>query len=82
LPLESAAEAEKLRDTYTDHYIPDEVVKRLKAAGDDNAQKKEGLAICVETIKKLKQMEGLRGIHVLSGGKEKAVAEILAAAGL
>lgn len=82
LPLESAAEAEKLRDTYTDHYIPDDVVKRLKAAGDDNAQKKEGLAICVETIKKLKQMEGLRGIHVLSGGKEKAVAEILAAAGL
>jgi methylenetetrahydrofolate reductase (NADPH) len=82
LPLESAAEAEKLRDTYTDHYIGDDVVKRLKAAGDDNAQKKEGLAICVETIKKLKQMEGLRGIHVLSGGKEKAVPEILTAAGL
>jgi methylenetetrahydrofolate reductase (NADPH) len=82
LPLESAAEAEKLRDTYTDHYIPDAVIKRLKAAGDENPQKKEGLAICVETIKKLKQIEGLRGIHVLSGGKEKAVPELLAAAGL
>ena len=55
LPLESAAEAEKLRDTYTDHYIPDEVIKRLKAAGDNNAQKKEGLAICVETIRSLKR---------------------------
>jgi methylenetetrahydrofolate reductase (NADPH) len=82
LPLESAAEAEKLRDTYTDHYISDEVIKRLKAAGDSNAQKKEGLAICVETIKKLKEMDDLRGIHILSGGKEKAVPEILAAAGL
>jgi methylenetetrahydrofolate reductase (NADPH) len=82
LPLESAAEAEKLRDTYTDHYIPDDVIKRLKTAGNENAQKKEGLAICVETIKKLKEMEDLRGIHILSGGKESAVPEILAAAAL
>jgi methylenetetrahydrofolate reductase (NADPH) len=82
LPLESAAEAEKLRETYTDHYISDEVIKRLKAAGGDGAQKKEGLAICVETIKKLKEMDDLRGIHILSGGKEAVVPEILAAAGL
>jgi methylenetetrahydrofolate reductase (NADPH) len=82
LPLESAAEAEKLRDTYTDHYIPDEVIKRLRAAGSDGAQKKEGLAICIEIIKKLKEMDDLRGIHILSGGKESAVSEILAAAGL
>jgi methylenetetrahydrofolate reductase (NADPH) len=82
LPLESAAEAEKLRDTYTDHYIPDEAIKRLKAAGDNDAQKKEGLTICVEAIKKLKEMDDLRGIHILSGGKESMVPEILAAAGL
>jgi methylenetetrahydrofolate reductase (NADPH) len=82
LPLESAAEAEKLRDTYTDHSIPDAVIKRLKAAGSDAAQKKEGLAICVEVIKKLKEMDDLRGIHILSGGKESAVPEILAAVGL
>lgn len=82
LPLESAAEAEKLRETYTDHYIPDEIIKRLKAAGDKSAQKQEGLAICIETIKKLKEMDDLRGIHILSGGKEAMVPEILAAAGL
>jgi methylenetetrahydrofolate reductase (NADPH) len=82
LPLESSAEAEKLRETYTDHYIPDEVIKRLKAAGDNAAQKKEGLAICIEIVKKLKEMDDLRGIHILSGGKEAMVSEILAAAGL
>ena len=80
LPLDSAAEAEKLRDTYTDYCIPDKVIERLKAAGDEAAQKKEGLDICVEIIKKLKKMNGLRGIHILSGGKEKVVPEILAAA--
>jgi methylenetetrahydrofolate reductase (NADPH) len=82
LPLESAAEARLLREAYTDHCIPDGVVERLKGAGNDDSQKKEGLAICVETIKKLKGMDGLRGIHILSGGKETVVPEILSASGL
>ena len=81
-PLASAAEAQKLRDTYAEFCIPDKVIERLKKAGDDGAQKKEGLAICVETIKQLKALEGLRGIHILSGGKEVLVPEILTAAGL
>lgn len=82
LPLESATEAEKLRETYTDMYISDELIERLKAAGDKGAQKKEGLAICAETIKKIKEMNGVRGIHILSGGKEAVVPELLAASGL
>jgi methylenetetrahydrofolate reductase (NADPH) len=81
-PLDSAAEARKLRDTYAEFCIPDKVIERLKKAGDDGAQKKEGIAICVETIKQLKGLDGLRGIHILSGGKEALVPEILAASGL
>ena len=54
MPLESAAEALKLRDTYAEFCIPDKIIERLKNAGDAAAQKKEGLAICVETIKQLK----------------------------
>ena len=81
-PLDSAAEAQKLRDTYAEFCIPDQVIERLKKAGDAGAQKKEGLAICVETIKQIKGLEGLRGIHILSGGKEAVVPEIVAAAGL
>ena len=82
MPLESAAEAERLRDTYTDLHISDELIERLKAAGSKEAQKKEGIAICAEIIKKVKDMKGLRGIHILSGGKETVVPEILAASGL
>jgi len=81
LPLDSAAEAEKIRNTYTDYCIPDNVIEQLRKAGGETTQKKEGLTICVETIKKLKNMKGLRGIHILSGGKERVVPEILAAAG-
>jgi 5,10-methylenetetrahydrofolate reductase len=71
-----------MRNTYTDFCIPDNVTERLKAAGNDEAQKKEGLAFCIETIKNLKKMDGLRGIHIFSGGKEKIVPEIFAASGL
>jgi len=82
LPLDNAVETERLRGTYIDYSIPDTVVERLKAAGSNGAQKKEGLTICVEMIKKLKEINGVRGIHILSGGKEKVVPEILAASGL
>ena len=82
MPLESAAEAERLRETYTDLHITDELIERLKAAGSKEAQKKEGLVICAETIKKIKDMKGLRGIHVLSGGKEAVVPELIAEYGL
>jgi methylenetetrahydrofolate reductase (NADPH) len=81
-PLESAEEAETLAQKYTEFQIPVSVRERLKAAGDRAAQKKEGLAICAETIATLKNMKGLRGIHLLSGGKEELLPAILSASGL
>jgi methylenetetrahydrofolate reductase (NADPH) len=82
MPLSSAEEALELRERFTDFQIPDAVIERLKAAGDQNAQKKEGVKICAEIIGKIKVLKGLRGIHILSGGKEAIVPEVLSAAGL
>ena len=79
LPLTDAAEAETLRDTFTDFRIPDEVIDRLKKAGDAEA---EGMAIATEVINEIKKMDGVRGIHILSGGKEAIVPELVKAAGL
>ena len=79
-PLESADEALKLRETFAEFQIPDAIIERLKKAGGNG--RKEGVAICVEIIKQLKGLEGLRGIHILSGGREAVVPEIIAAAGL
>jgi methylenetetrahydrofolate reductase (NADPH) len=67
-PLENAAEVQKARETHPDFCVPDGV--------------KTGVAACAETVQTLKTMDGVRGIHILSGGKEAAVPEILAAAGL
>lgn len=82
LPLSDVEEAGKLRDTYTNYQIPDEIINRLKVAGDREAQRKEGLAISLEIIKEVEKMTGLRGIHILSGGKEAIVPELLSASGL
>lgn len=81
-PLVSAEEAKSLSDTYTDINIPNEVIERIMVAGDQESQKREGLAICAEIISKIKDMHGLRGIHILSGGNEAVVPKLLAAAGL
>ena len=82
LPLDDAQEAQKLNENFTDFQIPDTIIDRLKKAGDKKAQQKEGIAICVEIIKEIKNMTGLRGIHILSGSKEATVTELLSAAGL
>lgn len=81
-PLESAEEAEFLSRKYTEFQIPEAVIQRLKSAGDSSTQKKEGLALCVETISRIRTFKGLRGIHLLSGGKEEVLPEILSASGL
>lgn len=78
--LDNADKAQKLRQTYTDCYIPDSIIDRLKKAGSEAAQKKEAMAICTETIKKLKQIKGLKGIHILCGCEGKLSPEVAAAA--
>ncbi len=80
--LESADEAAMLAERYTDFHIPASIIERMKAAGDAQAQKKEGIAICCETIAKIQSMKGLRGVHIISGGREECVPEILRASGL
>jgi methylenetetrahydrofolate reductase (NADPH) len=79
LPLQSAAQGQKLLDTYTDFNIPADVLNRIKAAGELEAQKKEGLKVAIEIIKKLKALPGLRGVHILSGGNEAIVPDLLTA---
>jgi methylenetetrahydrofolate reductase (NADPH) len=82
LPFGSADEAERLRTAHTELQIPDALVARLKAAGNAEAQEKEGLKSCAEIIGKLKGVKGVRGIHILSGGRETLVSKLRAAAGV
>jgi methylenetetrahydrofolate reductase (NADPH) len=78
MPLKSAAHAKELADTHTDFVIPETIINRLTAVGDTEAQKTEGVKIAAEIIKKLKGLPGLKGVHILSGGNESSISELLA----
>jgi methylenetetrahydrofolate reductase (NADPH) len=79
MPLSGAVRAQELAEKHTDIIIPPAIIERLKSAGDATAQQKEGLKIAAETIKQLKGLPGLKGVHIFSGGWESVVPELLAA---
>jgi methylenetetrahydrofolate reductase (NADPH) len=78
MPLKSAAHAQELTTTHTDFVIPETIVKRLISASDAEAQRKEGVKIAAEIINELKGLSGLKGVHILSGGNESSIRELLA----
>jgi methylenetetrahydrofolate reductase (NADPH) len=82
LALNDVEEAERLCEKHTDFNIPVEIIARIKKAGDSEGQRKEGLAIAAEIIKEIRTIEGVRGVHIISGGYETAVPELITASGL
>ena len=74
LPLTSVAQAEFLKARSGFAPIGDDVISRLKGAGDP-AQ--TGIAIVAEIAGKVKAIAGVRGIHILSDGCEQSVPKII-----
>jgi len=61
--------------------VPDEVVKRMSDTPKKD-QAREGIKICVEFIERLKEMDGVKGFHIMAIEWEETVPEIVEAAGL
>jgi methylenetetrahydrofolate reductase (NADPH) len=80
-PLRSARAAAWMRSHVPGVVIPDEVIRRLRGVPGDR-QVEEGKALCVEIIQQVRQIEGVRGVHLMAYRQEELVAEIIEAAGL
>ncbi len=80
-PLKSVGMARYMKEKVAGMEVPDEVINRMKAAGKEKA-KEEGLKICVEQIQRLRQIEGVHGIHLMAIEWEEVVHEIVERAGL
>ena len=76
-PLASAEEADHLRTR--SKVIPDDVIARLRESSDP-AQ--EGIRVCAEIAARVKEIEGVRGIHIIPGGLDGALADVIQQAGL
>ena len=80
-PLKSTGMARYMKDKVAGMDIPDEVITRIEGV-PKGKQRKEGIQICVETIQRLKEMQGIKGFHVMAIEWEEAVGEIVERAGL
>ena len=61
--------------------VPDEIINRLKGVPQEK-QGEEGINICVETIQRLKELEGIKGFHIMAIEWEEKVPEIVERCGL
>jgi len=80
-PFKSAGMAKYMKNRVPGMDVPDDVVKRMSGVAKEK-QAEEGLNICVESIQRLKEVEGVRGFHVMAIEWEEKVPEIVERAGL
>lgn len=80
--LTSADEAAACAAQRPDPRIPAALVERIASKSGAAAQRAEGIAIAVETIRRLSSLDGLRGFEIRADGAEDAVLEVLDQSGL
>ncbi len=78
-PPESLGMARYMKSSVPGMDVPDEVIRRMQDAKD---KQEEGINICVDIIRQVKEIKGVAGVHVMAIEWESAVPEILKRAGL
>lgn len=80
-PCKSLGAAKYMANRVPGMDVPKEIVDRMASVPKEK-QAEEGVTICVETIEKLKKIEGVAGIHIMAIEWEEKVQEICERAGL
>ncbi len=81
MPLKSVGMARYVARSVPGMTVPDALVQRLVDTGKERAAG-EGIRIAIETIQQLREIPGVRGIHVMAVEAEEKVREIVQGAGL
>jgi 5,10-methylenetetrahydrofolate reductase len=79
IPMKSAGMARYMKKYVAGLMIPDELVKRMERASD---AKEEGVSIACELIEQIREIPGVRGIHIMAVAWEEIVPEIVERVGL
>ena len=80
-PLKSVPMAEYMATKVAGIDLPEPLIERIKGV-DKKKQKQEGIKIAVETILQLREIDGVRGVHIMAIEWEDAVPEIVKQADL
>jgi methylenetetrahydrofolate reductase (NADPH) len=81
-PITSLAAARYMKTKVPDMDIPDMIIERLKNVRNREEAAEEGMKIAVETIKQLKEIEGVAGVHIMTLQREELIPKICSAANL
>jgi 5,10-methylenetetrahydrofolate reductase len=79
IPMKSAGMARYMKKYVAGLMIPDELVTRMEQASD---AKQEGVNIACEIIEQIRDIPGVRGIHIMAVAWEEIVPEIVERVGL
>jgi methylenetetrahydrofolate reductase (NADPH) len=82
MPLKSAGAARYINENVAGISVPDSIIKRMQKAGKGQAARDEGMRICAETIRAVREMQGVRGVHLMAVEWEAAIRPIVDMAGL
>ena len=80
-PIKSLPMAEYMAAKVPGMDVPEAVLDRIRGV-DKSKRKQEGIKIAVETIQRLREVEGVRGVHIMAIEWEEAVPELVQKAGL
>ncbi|MFH2011872.1 MAG: methylenetetrahydrofolate reductase [Pseudomonadota bacterium] len=80
-PFKSVGMANYMKKSVPGMDVPDELIERMKAAPKEK-KAEEGINICIETIQRLREIEGIHGVHIMAIEWEEMVQEIVKRAGL
>ena len=73
-PFASAKSAKWMNDNLFGVDVPDQIIKRLEQSEDPKGDSKK---ICLELIDAFRDIEGVKGIHLMGYNKEEIIAEII-----
>ncbi|MBN1516524.1 methylenetetrahydrofolate reductase [Candidatus Sumerlaeota bacterium] len=76
--LTSADEARQCAESLPSPCVPSGVPERIASRNDAAAQRAAGIEIAVETVERLKQLDGLRGFEIRCEGENDAALEVIA----
>lgn len=89
-PIKTPGAAKYMRDNVPGMDVPNEIVTRMESAGQGIEDKKaraeawrqEGIKLCAELIRQLREIRGVAGVHIMAIEWEEAVPEIVKQAGM
>jgi methylenetetrahydrofolate reductase (NADPH) len=80
-PMKSVGAARYMKNKVPGMDVPQELVDRMGSVAKED-QPEEGIKICIETIERLKEVEGVAGFHIMAIDWEEKVEEIVSRAGM